>query len=529
MTVDHYDHLIKCLSLRYNNNPNINRCLNDVSSSKGLSKYDVASQVVDAFSNIAFEKVVEKLSDNSIILQPHQKTMIEYMLSHRGAVADFGTGSGKTLTSIVTAECLRRIYSNLEIIVITPASLQDNFKKEIIQAGFSLDPYNFYTYESFVNSNYQSNKNTFMIIDEAHNLRTEYRKVRGELETRSKFIVEQAMKVFKILLLTATPRYNDNYDLANLIAMVKGTLPLTKKEFNALIQYRDYVVKGAKGDPKGDFRSDPKDDPGDVHDINRRKFDEYFGCVFMFYNVEYDSKDFPTRVDEIVEFVMDEDYYDAYYDIQRGNAKILNISDPMAFYTGMRIATSHIEPNYKYDWAIEKIKSKFKEGKKVLVYSSFLDIGIYKMQERLNAARIPYLSITGQTKKSERQEIVDRYNNNEVLVLLISKAGSEGLDLKETDSVILLESLWNDESEKQIVGRAIRYQSHKPNSKVYVYRLILKKPNFNQMGSQGIIRRNDDKIGSGDEILKGIAEQKAKELDNILDMIIPLSIDQGEC
>ena len=504
------DHLIQCLSLRYNIHPTyVQDCINDLKKVyTSLSLSNISSQVVDAFSNIAFQTVT---SLSSLSLQEHQKTMINYMFSHRGAVAAFGTGSGKTLTSIITAECLSRIYPHLEIIVITPASLQDNFKKEIIQAGFSLDPYNFYTYESFVNSKYQSNKNTFMIIDEAHNLRTEYRKVRGELETRSKYIVEQAMRAFKILLLTATPRYNDNYDLANLIAMVKGTFPLTKKEFNALVQYRDYVVGGP--------------DP----DINRRKFDEYFGCVFMFYNVEYDSKDFPTRVDEVVEFEMDENYYDEYYNIQRGNAKLLNIKDPMAFYTGMRMATSHIEPNYKYDWSLRNIISKVKEGKKVLVYSSFLDIGIYKMQERLEGNKIPYLSITGKTKKSERQEIVDRYNNNEVLVLLISKAGSEGLDLKETDSVILLESLWNDESEKQIVGRAIRYQSHKPNSKVYVYRLILKKPSFSKMGSQGIIRYADDKIGSGDEILRGIANQKAKEHDNILDMIMPLSIDQGEC
>ena len=44
--------------------------------------------------------------------------------------------------------------------------------------------------------------------------------------------------------------------------------------------------------------------------------------------------------------------------------------------------------------------------------------------------------------------------------LLISSAGAEGLDLKGTRLIQLLEPHFNEEKEKQIIGRGIRYGSH---------------------------------------------------------------------
>ena len=63
---------------------------------------------------------------------------------------------------------------------------------------------------------------------------------------------------------------------------------------------------------------------------------------------------------------------------------------------------------------------------------------------------------------------------------LLHKAGGEGLDLKGTRYVILLEKSWNRPNEEQIIGRAVRYKSHthlpKEEQKVDVYHLIITKP-----------------------------------------------------
>ena len=56
--------------------------------------------------------------------------------------------------------------------------------------------------------------------------------------------------------------------------------------------------------------------------------------------------------------------------------------------------------------------------------------------------------------------MVKDYNDNKLKALLLSSAGGEGLDLKGTRLIQLLEPHWNQEKLKQVVGRGIRYKSH---------------------------------------------------------------------
>jgi hypothetical protein len=66
------------------------------------------------------------------------------------------------------------------------------------------------------------------------------------------------------------------------------------------------------------------------------------------------------------------------------------------------------------------------------------------------------------------------------MVLLITGAGGEGLDLKGIRKVILLEKGWTVSSEEQVIGRAVRYRSHEhlPVDERYidVYHLVMIKP-----------------------------------------------------
>ena len=78
-----------------------------------------------------------------------------------------------------------------------------------------------------------------------------------------------------------------------------------------------------------------------------------------------------------------------------------------------------------------------------------------------------YIMITGQTKLSPRnaQEVnaatdLNNINGENVKVIIISKAGSEGLDFKNIRQVHILEPWYNINRIEQIVGRAIRFCSH---------------------------------------------------------------------
>jgi superfamily II DNA/RNA helicase len=52
------------------------------------------------------------------------------------------------------------------------------------------------------------------------------------------------------------------------------------------------------------------------------------------------------------------------------------------------------------------------------------------------------------------------YNEDKLKALLVSSAGGEGLDLKGTRLVQMLDPHWNNEKLRQVEGRAIRYKSH---------------------------------------------------------------------
>jgi superfamily II DNA or RNA helicase len=80
--------------------------------------------------------------------------------------------------------------------------------------------------------------------------------------------------------------------------------------------------------------------------------------------------------------------------------------------------------------------------------------------------------ITGDISIEKREQIVNEFNKIEninggiIRVLLISKTGAEGLDLKYIRHVHLLEPFWNYARVLQVIARAIRYLSHESLPKI---------------------------------------------------------------
>jgi superfamily II DNA/RNA helicase len=69
--------------------------------------------------------------------------------------------------------------------------------------------------------------------------------------------------------------------------------------------------------------------------------------------------------------------------------------------------------------------------------------------------------INGTVPKKKRQDIVNLFNDPDgPNVLIITKAGGEGLDLKGVRVVILFEKGLTISGMDQVIGRAIRYKSH---------------------------------------------------------------------
>ncbi|MCW1004748.1 SWF/SNF helicase family protein, partial [Streptococcus anginosus] len=79
------------------------------------------------------------------------------------------------------------------------------------------------------------------------------------------------------------------------------------------------------------------------------------------------------------------------------------------------------------------------------------------MQDYLDQEKIKYFIIEGKTNKEKRQDQVNRFNQGEGSVFLISlRAGGVGINLTGADTVFLYDLWWNPSVEEQAIGRAHR-------------------------------------------------------------------------
>jgi SNF2 family DNA or RNA helicase len=97
---------------------------------------------------------------------------------------------------------------------------------------------------------------------------------------------------------------------------------------------------------------------------------------------------------------------------------------------------------------------------KIMVYSNFIQSGLKPYAAALDRQGIPYVIFHGGMSDNQRKEAVEAYNSGRVKVVLIGPAGSEGISLKGTSRVQILDPHWNSARIQQAEGRAVRLDSH---------------------------------------------------------------------
>lgn len=437
-------------------------------------------------------------------LQNHQKKVVEHMMNNRGLVVFHKVGSGKTLTAITVSQCYLDKYPNNEVIVIAPAGLINNFKKEMIESYKNIkypEKYHFYSFHTFMNLGKSDNdlpcKNALLIVDEAHNLRSIYHvNNKGkEYGIMNKYITECAKMAHKVLLLTATPLYNSINDIKALFFMVDDINKKFKLEnMKCKISYRG---------------EDPHCFP------KRKNINEY---IIM-------SKDYQKKYEIAIDTILND------------NTKNKMISDLYGevqlkpFYNGIRRAVNNLEDikSAKIKWIIEKLK---KEPVKTIIFSHFLDAGINCVIKALKSDK--YALISGNIPMVERKKIVQDFNDNKIKFLFISKAGGEGLDLKGVRNIIIMEPSWNEATEEQIIGRGIRFKSHEhlPEDQriVNVYYLYHIQPtDVKYTTNLNKDLKFDPYEISFDIYMNYLKNKKQKEMNKSIRKIIELSIEKNDC
>lgn len=152
----------------------------------------------------------------------------------------------------------------------------------------------------------------------------------------------------------------------------------------------------------------------------------------------------------------------------------------------------------KREAVLELIHTMIEEGHRGLLFSQFTSM-LALIREDLTKEKIPFLEITGATKKEERIRLVREFNENpDIPIFLISlKAGGTGLNLTGADVVIHYDPWWNTSAEDQATDRAHRIGQ---KNVVTVYKMVIR----NSIEDR-ILELQKKKKDLADQILNGEA------------------------
>jgi hypothetical protein len=460
---------------------------------------------------------------------------------YKGILLYHRIGAGKTCAGIQIGEQWK---NHKKIIVVTPASLVGNFYKELrsectgniyITASerkllSTSQPssekyreiidtvkqriekyYEIYSYHKFVdlvNSKKINLKNKMLIIDEVHNIVSEG----GTFYTTFKKAIDDSPDSFRIVIMTATPIYDKPAELGLTINLLKPENQFPEpEEFNKLFLDREVTEDGI---------------------IYKLKNEDLLSKLLQGYVSYYEGAPafvFPKTKIKYVKCKMEKFQSDAYNSFieQEKQGLFLQSTDilklPNSFLLGGRFISNVAYPNrkfnekgsssfsndslsfnklYKYSIKFYKILKKVNKCPgPVFFYSNFKEHGgIEDFKQVLeyhgysnfldhDKGKKRYAIWSGEENTKEKDLIREVMNSEEnsdgskIKIILGSPAIKEGVSLLRIRQVHILEPYWNMSRLEQVIGRAVRFCSHKDlpkderNVDIYIYLALLKTNN----------------------------------------------------
>ena len=413
---------------------------------------------------------------------------------------------GKTLTALTAGQCYLDKKPYGRVVVLTAASLVDNFKNAYEQYGnVNPDKYNVINFDKFM-INYKNSesevdkckcKDTLFIIDEVHTLKN----FKGQKFSAA---MECAMYADKVMLLTATPYVNSVCDFISIINLLNRKYVIAPK-IARLITDEDPPIYQAK--PKGELPLCSKGISNLSVDNVKKQLD--IVATYLEGKVSYAEKPVGGEYPEFeiyTAIIPMSKRFETLFMKTISNTDVFN--DPQKFYNGYRRAVNDIGAENAYNDKLAYIRDNIlKDGVTGnVIYSNWLEFGVEVISKFLENLGISYAIISGETPIKSRKVFVDMYNRGEINTLVISSAGGTGLDLKGTQNIIVLDPVWTAAQLDQIIGRGVRYMSHAhlptEKRKVHIYLLTLVEPAF--------IAGKKKVSQSGDYLLYEIIEKKRK-------------------
>lgn len=446
---------------------------------------------------------------------------------NKGIMVMHKIGGGKTCTGILIGEEWK---DKRKVFFITPASLITNLYKEfrtkctgntyisnserkkleklnpsskeyhdiIYKVNKRINKkYNIYSYHSFVNSIEKNDidfNNSLLIFDEIQNVVSE----KGKHYKIIYNALQNSPSSTRIVIMTATPIFDKPIELPLTLNLLKP-----KNIFPTGNDFNDMFIKNI--DNKLDIKNT-----------------DLLGNLLkglISYSPGAPSIAFPEKKFKVVRCQMSDFQYKSYLTVkkQKASSSFINILDlPNNFYIGERMISNISYPNKKVNEegfnCLDKLKDfTFEDLKKysckfykminkinntdgpAIVYSDFRGYGGLKafikilekfgysdaLNNKKSKKNYGIWSGNETTKIKEMyKDLYNKYENKDgslVKIMLISPSGKEGLSLFRTRTIHIMSSYWNTSRIEQVIGRGVRFCSHKDlqkserNVTIYLY------------------------------------------------------------
>lgn len=303
------------------------------------------------------------LESEDVKLRPHQIRVAKYLQHNRGLLCIHSTGTGKTLTAAAVAACLVVNKVVEVVVVLTKKSAVDQFHAEVMRYWPELPARQLIVMTHTLFFDHAAKdvnpERTLLVVDEAH----EFVNPAGVSTQRLEAFARLCNRV---LLLTATPIVNSAYDLAPLVAMVKGVEIPSRREFESILEEEKAFAAWFKGTV-------------DVLLIDKNK-----------------NKAYPEVSVKTVHVKMSRETRTEY---------MKQLANPAPFYINLRQLSLGVNSNCeKCGWLVQHVKEWIKRGEgKIVVYTAFIERGAAIISKLLADEGINVLVIDGEASASARR------------------------------------------------------------------------------------------------------------------------------
>jgi SNF2 family DNA or RNA helicase len=450
-------------------------------------RLEVREKVERCYEDLMLSALREKTKpDYSLIkgeLFPYQKEGVEFALFRRAAIIADEMGLGKTIQAISAAVMKKRIFALKKTLIVCPATLKSQWKKEIekftaekalIVSGlpdqreqqYLQADYFFFivNYETVLRDSHAINRAEFdfLILDEAQKIKN--------YETKTASAVKRLRTKHK-LVITGTPIENRLIDIYSIINTIDPFYLGPLWEFS----YQHCLFDPAKMNKISGYYDLQKLNKVLAGILIRR---EKAGVLSQLPTVQ--QEDVPVELSG-----MQKELHAGYmlgiariirkrfltpYDLQRLN--LLLASARMACDSTFLVDDkTHDSPKLieLEDILFEKLDIK-SNSRKVIIFSEW--IKMHKIiAEMLRKHKIGFAELNGTVPVKSRGDLIKSFESNrDCRVFLSTEAGGAGLNLQAADILINFELPWNPAKKNQRIGRIDRLGQK--SSKLTIFNLI---------------------------------------------------------